>query len=61
MYTCVMDFAIILASVVLSLAVTWGSERWGLHDYLVGTAKKAAQDLILYDLAHPADSSDGQK
>jgi hypothetical protein len=46
-----MDLAIILASVIPSLALMWWIERCGLREYLTKSVERAAQDSVLFDIS----------
>lgn len=44
------DLVIIVLTVLLSLGLSWTFEKSGLHEYMVSSAKRAAQEAILHDL-----------
>jgi hypothetical protein len=50
-YKNVVDALIIIsATVVLTLAMSWGSQKLGVREYMVKSARRAAQESILLDV-----------
>jgi hypothetical protein len=57
----VMDFLIIVASVLLTLGLARGSQWLKLHERIVGSARMAAQDMMLSDFSGPTSPGKSKK
>jgi|WetSurMetagenome_2_1015567.scaffolds.fasta_scaffold06777_9 hypothetical protein len=56
-----MDALIIIsATVILTLAMSWGSQKLGVREYMVKSAKRAAQEMVLRDV-NPGNSGHTQE